>query len=112
MGITISQLLLAVTAVHFFSMPALVGVNLLVGSTIASVVPGLFYAIRHRSANALWACPYSSFWVFSLSWIGLYAMFTSHKSGWLTRGVDRPVRTAESIPHQEVIERRLRKAAV
>lgn len=111
MGITMSQSLLLVTAAHFFSMPAVVGLNLLVGSAIASLIPGLFYAVRHRSTNALWACPYSSFWVFGLSWIGLYAVFTSHKSGWLTRGADRPVRTPERIPHQAVMEGRLRKAA-
>ena len=35
----------------------------------------------------LWAIPYSVFYVVALAWIPVYAIFTVHKSGWLTRQI-------------------------
>lgn len=86
-NMTVGQIMLIFTAVHFVTMPMVFGVNLVIGAAIASAVPGLFYAIRYRSGNAVWATPYSCFWVFGLTWIGFYALFTAHKSRWLTRGL-------------------------
>lgn len=86
-SMTVGQAMLVLAAEQFISLPMVFAVNLVVGSTIASLVPGLFYAIRYRSGNAVWATPYSCFWIFCLSWIGFYAVFTPHKSRWLTRGL-------------------------
>jgi hyaluronan synthase len=88
-NMTLGQIMMIFTAVHFLSMPAVFGVNLVIGAVIASVTPGLFYAIRYRSGNAVWATAYSCFWIIGLSWIGFYAVFTPHKSRWLTRGLVR-----------------------
>jgi hyaluronan synthase len=86
-SMTVGQAMLVLAAEQFLSLPMTFALNLLIGSTIASLVPGLFYAIRYRSGNAVWATPYSCFWIFCLSWIGFYAVFTPHKSRWLTRGL-------------------------
>jgi hypothetical protein len=68
----------------------------MIGAVIASVTPGLFYVIRYRSGNAVWAAAYSCFWVFGLSWIGFYAVLTPHKTRWLTRGLVKDRETYES----------------
>lgn len=65
--------------------PFVFGAHLILGSILASMVSVAVYGCRHRNANGLWAIPYSILWVFALSWIAPYALFTAHKSGWLTR---------------------------
>lgn len=51
----------------------------------ASLVPAVFYLIRHKSSDFLWAFVYTPFNALALSWISLYAIFTMKRSGWLTR---------------------------
>jgi hyaluronan synthase len=94
-NMTVGQIMLIFAAVHFISMPMVFGMNLVIGALIASVTPGLFYLIRYRSGNAVWAAAYSCFWIFGLSWIGFYAILTPHKTRWLTRGLVKERETYE-----------------
>jgi hyaluronan synthase len=66
----------------------------LFGSTLAACAPAGFYALRHRSSNALWAFAQNIFGVVALSWITIYCLFTCHKDSWLTREIGNP-ETAE-----------------
>jgi hyaluronan synthase len=59
-------------------------------------MPAFFYLLRHRSLACVWAFPYTVFMLFGLSWISLYALFTPHKNGWLTRDL-----TTAALPVQE-----------
>jgi len=59
--------------------------HILIGTAIWSSVPAIIYAMRHRSSEALWAYAYGGFYFAALSWINAYALFTMHRSGWLTR---------------------------
>ena len=61
------------------------GLRMLLGAVATALIPAAFYAIRHRSSDALWAILYGAFWLAGLSWIGVYALCTLHKNGWLTR---------------------------
>ncbi len=72
-----------------FSLSYLMSYNVLLGMAIGGLIPGLFYLFSHRSSNFLWAFPYSCFYVFALSWISFYALFTPHRNGWLNRGLKK-----------------------
>jgi hyaluronan synthase len=60
-----------------------------VGILAFSSIQVLFYAVRHNAKEALWAYPYSMFYMFSLFWITPYAIATAGRGGWLTRGLDQ-----------------------
>ena len=68
--------------------PVNVGFKMLVGCAVASLLPMAVYAIRHRTTDCLYAFPYVLLWVFGVSWISLYALFTPRRSAWLTRGLN------------------------
>jgi len=72
-----------------FSLSYLMSYNVLLGMAIGGLIPGLFYLLSHRNSNFLWAFPYSCFYVFALSWISFYALFTPHRNGWLNRGLKK-----------------------
>lgn len=69
------------------SWPLLAGYNLALGLVLAATPPALFYLLRHRSSEFLWAFPYSLFCLAGLSWISLWALCTPHRNGWLTRTI-------------------------
>ena len=71
----------------FAAWPLLAGHNLIIGLVAASIPPALFYFIRTKSSDFLWAFPYTLFWLAGLSWISLYALATPYKNGWLTREI-------------------------
>jgi hyaluronan synthase len=70
-----------------FAYPVLFFFNMFTGAVLFSMIPGLFYLSRRKESKFLWAIPYSLFWLAGLSWISLYALFTPHRTGWLTRGL-------------------------
>ena len=90
MGMTLGNAMKLVALVYLLWMPGLFGLRLLLGAAVSASVPAVFYAIRFRSTHALWAFAYSVFWLVGLSWIGLYALLTPHKTAWLTRGLSQP----------------------
>lgn len=68
-------------------LPLVVGPKMILGAAIAACAPGLFYVLRYKSENAIWALPYSFLWLTCLSWISFYALLTPHKNGWMTRDI-------------------------
>lgn len=85
LGMTAGQAMKLAVLGHLLWKPEVFSVRVLLGAAVTACVPAAFYAIRHRSTDALWAYLYGVFWLVGLSWIGLYAWLTPHKTGWLTR---------------------------
>ena len=77
--------LLGLTAIILYPLP--MAVNMAASATTASLLPALVHRRRRGGYSFLWSLPYSFFWVFTLSWVSLYALITPHKNGWLTRGL-------------------------
>jgi hypothetical protein len=61
--------------------------QLMFGAVLSACAPAAFYAMRHRSSNALWAFAQNIFAMVALSWILPYSLFTCHKDHWLTREI-------------------------
>ncbi len=56
------------------------------GCLVGSALPAIVHQIRRGGwFGWQWAFPYSFYWLFTLSWIPLWGMFTAPRSGWLTR---------------------------
>jgi len=74
--------------------------QLLAGTSIWACAPAVFYALRRKTSDALYAFSYSVFWLFGLSWITPYAILTAANGNWLTRNlaaqpsqsIEQPVR--------------------
>ncbi len=89
----IPRLPLVVAVLCLFGRPDLWAVKLLIGGLTAAAVQGVFYYLRRRSFDALWAFPYSIFSALALSWIAPYAILTAANGSWMTRELfqtDRP----------------------
>lgn len=82
MSYPITILMFAFVMTH----PVLFACSTLSGILIASSPQAIFYAVRHKLPESLWAYTYSIFYTFSLFWITPYAIATAGKKGWLTRG--------------------------
>lgn len=88
-SMTVGEALKISALITLLSYPLVMGASFLIGTALGGLVPGLFYLMRHRSTNCLWAFPFSLFWVLGLSWIDIYSMLTPQRSSWLTRGLDK-----------------------
>lgn len=84
---TVCQVLLVSGMLSLLTLPPVAALYTLIGAAVVGVVPMTVYLLRHRSLLALWAIPYSVFYVAALAWIPVWAIFTVHKSGWLTRQI-------------------------
>ena len=82
-----------VLAAALIAWPQATITSLLGGVVVASLLPMFFYFFRYKSMACLYAIPYSVFMLFGLSWVSLYALFTPHKNGWLTRTIAAPRQT-------------------
>lgn len=87
MNLTIGQIMRLFGLALLIYLPMVVGPRLILGAAIAACAPGFFYVLRYRSHHAIWALPYSFLWMTYLSWIGLYALLTPQKTGWMTRDI-------------------------
>jgi hyaluronan synthase len=85
LNLSVGQGVKVLGAIHLFLIPQFFGLNLLLGAALGALAPAILYAFRYRSIQGVWAWPYSLFWLFGLAWIGMYAVITPHKNGWLTR---------------------------
>jgi hyaluronan synthase len=81
------ELLKVMSLVLLASHPVLFGYNFVLGMLLGALIPALVYIWRRHSTNFLWAFPYALFCTLGLSWISLWALFTPHRTGWLTRGL-------------------------
>ena len=68
-----------------FTHPLLYLSSALTGTFIFSSIQMLFFTKRYNFVEALWAYPYSVFYLFALFWIFPYAVATVKNGGWLTR---------------------------
>ena len=59
--------------------------QLLFGGAVASTAPVVFYVLRRRSTEAVWAYVYGWFWLAGLWWINIWAVLTMRNGKWLTR---------------------------
>ena len=61
--------------------------NIIFSAGVCGCLPAAFYALRHCRTDCLWSIAYTIFWVFFLSWISVYALFTVANGKWLTRDI-------------------------
>lgn len=87
LDMTVAQLLMVTGLISLLTLPPRVALYTLIGAAVVGTIPMTVYFLRHRSPRCLWAIPYSIFYVVALAWIPIYAIFTVHKSGWLTRQI-------------------------
>lgn len=87
-SLTAGEFLKILGLYYLLSDPVNVGLKMLIGCAVASLLPMAVYAIRHRTTDCLYAFPYVLLWVFGVSWISLYALCTPRRSAWLTRGLN------------------------
>jgi hyaluronan synthase len=64
--------------------PSLLGV-VLGGVLFSALLPASLFALSRTMRGSLWAFPYAVYAFFCLWWIRPYALFTPHRSKWLTR---------------------------
>ncbi|CAO0819668.1 hyaluronan synthase [Desulfarculales bacterium] len=99
---TAAQMLLVTGMISLLALPPVVALYTLISAVVVGLVPMTVYILRHKSLSCLWAIPYSVFYVVALAWIPVFALFTVHKSGWLTRqlGAKAPL-WARLLPAQD-----------
>ena len=85
-ALTKSQLLFMGTLANLFMYPTNYTFQVLFGIVVSSSLMAGLYCWRQKSADGLWGYVYGVFWFVALFWITPYAILTSHKTGWLTRG--------------------------
>jgi len=68
-----------------FSHPLLYVCSALTGTFIFSSIQVLFFTKQYNFVDALWAYPYSVFYMFALFWIIPFAIVSVKNGGWLTR---------------------------
>ncbi|HRO76634.1 MAG TPA: glycosyltransferase family 2 protein, partial [Crocinitomicaceae bacterium] len=77
---------LTLLMVYFLvSHPVLYLSTALTGVFIFSSIQMLFFTKQYNFSEALWAYPYSIFYLFALFWITPFAIVTVKNGGWLTR---------------------------
>lgn len=69
----------------FVTHPFLYLTSALVGTFIFSSIQMLFFTKKYNFVEALWAYPYSLFYMFALFWIYPFSILTVKNGGWLTR---------------------------
>ena len=77
--------ILPVALFHFVGYPVFFLSQTLFWSVCLASLPAIFYVIRHKSSDAVWAFAYGIFWLTALWWITPYALVTAGNGNWLTR---------------------------
>jgi hyaluronan synthase len=104
-NLIVPQILLMCLVGFILWQPGVFASQVLFGSMVAASASGIFYAVRHRSSNALWAYAYSIYWITALSWITPFALLTARNSKWLTRQIaqqPKPVRRTIRLNNSRV----------
>lgn len=86
------------TLLCIFWEPQVFLAQILFGAELMAAIPGIFYALKYRSSNALWAFAYSLFWLAGLAWISPYALLTVGNNNWLTRSLPAAKQTQLASP--------------
>lgn len=66
------------------------GTSIVAGILVFQSLSAGIYAWKYNRYSALWAYMYGIYGFLGLFWIKPYALVTSHRSGWLTRGNPAP----------------------
>lgn len=77
--------MVALMLYFFFTHPFIYLISALVGTFIFSSIQMLFFTKKYNFVEALWAYPYSVFYMFALFWIYPFSILTVKNGGWLTR---------------------------
>jgi hyaluronan synthase len=72
--------------------------QILAGSSLWASAPAVFYALRRKTSDSLYAFAYAALWLFGLCWITPYAMLTPANGKWLTRNLDTDITPAATRP--------------
>ncbi len=79
--------------VQLFGRPLVTLSTLAIGCVVRATGPAIVYQIRYRSwFGWCWSAPYCFFWLFGLTWISFWGLFSATQSGWLTRGLTGPAK--------------------
>ncbi|MCQ2378228.1 MAG: glycosyltransferase [Victivallaceae bacterium] len=62
-----------------------------------AMIPAVIYAERYSPLKSIWAFAYSIFFLFGLSWIPFYSLFTMGNGDWMTRELVQQGREKEAI---------------
>lgn len=84
-GLLVPYVFLAVALGLAVLWPAVFGLKLLAACVSGSMFALIFYAVRKRRFDAVFAIPYGFYSTLLLGWVWPYALLTSHKSVWMTR---------------------------
>lgn len=84
------KLLLALPLIVFmiyflFTHPFLYVISALVSTFVFSSIQTFFFAKKYNFIEALWAYPYSVFYLFALFWVFPFSILTVKNGNWLTR---------------------------
>jgi hyaluronan synthase len=67
------------------SYPRLFLSSTIISVAIFSIIPALYYCLKHSKRDSIWIFTYNIFYSFTLFWITPYAILTASRRGWLTR---------------------------
>jgi len=76
---------LIVMLLVIISYPRLFLSSTIISVAIFSIIPAIYYALKHNKRNSIWIFTYNIFYSFTLFWITPYAILTASRRGWLTR---------------------------
>lgn len=104
-GLALAPVMLVACIAAWAIAPVLL-VWLPVGLAASAVLPALVYARVRREPGAAWAFAYAAYAMVALCWIRPYALFTPHRSSWLTRGAPAAValESTSSYAREQVID--------
>ncbi|HMO62608.1 MAG TPA: glycosyltransferase family 2 protein [Ferruginibacter sp.] len=63
----------------------------IISIAVFSIIPAVYYGIKHGKRNSVWIFTYNLFYTFALFWITPFAIITAGKRGWLTRDINTSV---------------------
>jgi hyaluronan synthase len=85
LAMVIPQAIIGIIMCAMFMNPQTYISQVALGTVLASTVPVVFYSIRRRNSDALWAYAYGLFWLVALWWITPWSIITMGNGKWLTR---------------------------
>jgi hyaluronan synthase len=98
-NIVVPQAIASLIIGFIFLRPQIYLSQLMLGVVISSTAPAVFYALRKKNSDSLWAYAYGLFWFAGLWWITPWAIATCRNGNWLTRQLptERPLTPGRRI---------------
>jgi hyaluronan synthase len=96
---TVGQALKIAVIVQLLLAPLFTLWVLFIGCILGATIPAIVYQVRYGGwFGWQWAIPYSFYWLFTLSWIPIWGLFTASSSGWLTRELPQTAPAGTILP--------------